>query len=86
MSFIYQRNVTFPYRMSSNLLFATLTLIQESGLPIDCVDVEDEISLKSHPTLGQHFLKHFPMHVGEPEVAALEPIGQFQMIDSQQMQ
>src|SRR6478752_10014349 len=26
------------------------------------------------------------MHVGQPEIAALEPISQFQMIDSKQMQ
>ena len=36
--------------------------------------------------LREKFLHHVPMHVGEPEVAALEAEGQFGVIEAKQMQ
>src|ERR1700730_19201022 len=36
--------------------------------------------------LGDDLVNHIPRHVGQPEVAAAVPVGEFAMIDSQQVE
>ena len=68
-------------------LFSEATIARcESPLSIETVEGMDGVLLQPRCRSRQHGLDNVAVHVGKPEVSALETISQLLMIDAQEMQ